>query len=351
MIKPLNCQQFFAQPAILKKQPCYLIIGDDGYLVDKVYRGIKDIIKKTIPVFEQVTLYGDELEITALSDYLESYSLFADNRLLIIRNADRLGEEDKSRKQPEKAKRMLELVANYLQNPEDSQVLILIADSVDSRLTGWKKIKESCQTIECEPIKYAGEMKAWLETTLRANKKSMEDNAKELFLTKVELDFCSAENEIEKLFIFCGERNRITEQDVITTMPTTRAGALSDFYKVLGNRNSKEVLLKVNEMLENDWVPLQIMSNFIRFFQTVWKIHALEAKHLSPGEIIAKHLPDVFPSQRANYLAYAGKFKFKEIPLIFADILETDASIKLSMAEPEVLLNILAIKICNERKN
>jgi len=349
MIKSLTSQQFFAEPESASGQQCFLIIGDDGYLVDKVYRGIKDLIKKTIPVFEQVTLYGDELQITELSDYLESYSLFADNRLLVIRNADRLGEEDKSRKQPEKAKRMLEVVANYLQNPEASQVLILIADSVDSRLTGWKKIKDLCQTIECEPIKYAGEMKAWLETTLRANKKTMDANAKELFLTKVELDFCSAENELSKLFIYCGERMQITDKDVITTMPTTRAGALGEFYKSLGNRNSREVVLKVNEMLENDWVPLQVMSNIIRFFLTVWKIHALEAKHISSGEIIAKHLPDVFPSQKANYLAYAGKFKSKEISLIFADILEADSRLKLSMAEPEVLLNMLAVNICNAR--
>ncbi len=350
MIKALNSQQFFAQADTSKLQSCYMIIGEDGYLVDKVYKSIKDLIKKTMPVYELVTLYGDELKIAELSDYLDSYSLFSDNRLMVIRNAERLGEEDKSRKAPEKQKRMLELIANYLQSPDSSQTLILIADSVDSRLVGWKKIKEICQTIECEPIKFAGEMKAWLEKTLRDNKKNMEDYAKELFLSKVELDFCNAENELEKLFIYCGDKKTITEKDVVTTLPTTRAGALGDFYKVLGNRNTRDALLKVSEMLENDWVPLQIMSNFIKFFMTIWKIHALGAKHISSDEILSKHLSDMFQSQRASYLTYAGKYKYKEIPLIFADILEADSGLKLSVAEPGVLLSLLVVKICNERK-
>lgn len=350
MIKSLTCQQFYAQSATLQKHSCYLIIGDDGYLVDKVYLGIKDLVRKSMPVFEQVTLYGDELKVSEVSDYLDSYSLFSENRLLVIRNADRLGEEDKGRKQPERQKRILELIANYLQSPEDTQVLVLLADSVDSRLTGWKKIKESSQIIECEPIKYAGEMKAWLESTLRTNKKTMDDSAKELFLTKVELDFCSAENEIEKLFIYCGDRNRITEKDVITTLPTTRAGTLGEFYKALGLRDTKNVLLRINDMLENDWIDLQILSNIIRFFMTIWKIHALQAKHISPGEIVSKHLPDIFQSQRAGYMAYAGKYKYKEIPLIFADILEVDAGIKLSIAQSDLLLSRLVVQICNERE-
>lgn len=351
MTKPLNSQQFLAQIEKSERQSCYLILGDDGYLVDKVYQGIKDIVKKTMPVYELVTLYGDELKIPELSDYLDSYSLFAENRLIVIRNAERLGEEDRNRKQPEKQKKLLELIDKYLQSPDEAQVLILIAESVDSRLTGWKKLKEISQTIECEPIKYAGEMKAWLDRALRDNKKSMDDHAKELFLSKVELDFCSAENELKKLFIYCGDNKSITHKDVTATMPTSRAGNLSDFYKVLGNRDTKEVLLKINDMLENDWVPLQILSIINKFFLTIWKIHALRAKHISADEIKSKHLYDLFDSQRQSYITYTGKYSYKEIPLIFEDILETDTSIKLSKAEPEILMNLLAVKICNARKH
>ncbi len=349
MAKSLKCNHFFEQAASLKTQPGYIIIGDDGYLLDKVYQSIKSIIRKSMPTFELLTLYGDELKFSELSEYLDSYSIFSDNRLLIIRNCERLGEEDKNRKQPELHKRMAELIANYLTDPDSSQVIVLIADSVDNRLASWKKLKELCLTIECEPIKYPGEMRAWLETILRNHKKTMDNRAKDLFLNKVELDFCTAENEIKKLFVFVGDRSHIDEKDVTTTLPTTRAGTLTDFYKALGNRNTKEIINKVNDMLDNDWADLQILSNISRFFLTVWKIQALQNKHYTNKEILTSHLNDFFPSQREAYLAYAAKYKPEELPTVFEIILETDSQIKLSMAESRVLLALSIVKICNDK--
>jgi DNA polymerase-3 subunit delta len=346
MTKALTCQQFLPMVATLKLQPGYLITGEDCYLTDKVLFSIKEIVKRTMPAYEQITLYGDELKVSELSEYLDSYSLFSDNRVIVIRNADRFGEEDKTRKNVDKQKKILELIADYLQNPEASQVLVIIADSIDARLTGWKRIKESCQAIECAPIKYAGEMKSWLEGILREHKKTMQPIAKDLFLSKVELDFCTAENEIEKLFIFVGENTNITERDVKTTLPTTRAGTIGDFYKIMGNRQSKEALLKINEMLSSDWLPLQILSNVTKFFLTIWKIQALKNKHISPSEITSTHLNDIFASYRNDYMAYSAKYKYSEIPKIFETILQTDTQLKLSMAEPDILLSICMINIC-----
>jgi DNA polymerase-3 subunit delta len=345
----LTSTQFLSQLNKVKSHPAYLIIGDDGYLVDKVYKSVRELIKKELAEFETVGIYGDELTAADLNDYLDSYSIFSDNKLLVIRNAERLGEQDKNRKQPEKQKQMLETVLTYLKNPEASQRLVLIANSVDGRQTVWKSIKELCLIIECEAIRFPGEMRNWLESTLRQNRKTMDDNAKSLFLEKVELDFCTAENEMEKLLVYIGERSNIAEKDVHTTLPTTRVGTLSDFYKALGNRQTGEVLSKVNDMLENEWADLQILSTVYKFFMNIWKIQALKAKHISDREITATHLNDLFQNQRESYLAFARKYSPEEIPGIFKTILDTDANIKLSMAESSVLMTLCINKICNEQ--
>jgi len=349
MNKPLTSTQYFAQYSALKLQPAYLITGKDAYLADKVYDLLKQTIRKTMPAYELIILYGDELSVSEISEYLDSYSIFSEKRVLVIKNAERLGEEDKNRKQPERQKRMLELIADNLSQPEPSQVIILIAESIDGRLAGWKTIKDNCQMIECEPIKYSGHMKTWLESTLRDHQKSMEAKAKNLFLEKVELDFCTAENELEKLFVYIGERKTITENDVNTTLPTSRAGSVGELYKALGSRNTQEVVAKAMDMLENDWKDLQILANLIRFFLTIWKIHALKAKHLTDNEISRSHLNEIFDSQRSDYMAYARKYTAKELPFIFKILLETDAQIKLSMADSETLMTLCILKICNEQ--
>lgn len=344
--KAITNQQFLSQASSLKMQPSYLIIGEDDYLTDKVFQTIREIVKRSMKSFESLALYGDELTVGELSEYLDSYSLFAENRLLQIRNAERLGEEDKNRKNADRQKKMLELINNYLSSPEPSQVLVLIADSVDSRQAGWKQIKESSVTIECEPVKHVGAMRAWLDSMLKEQKKTMTTVAKELFLNKVELDFCTAQNELEKLFIFVGDRKNITDEDVKTTLPTTRVGTMSDFYRSLGNRNTKDVLDRVLMMLETDWVDLQILSMIYRFYLTIWKIHALRAKHISNQEISTKYLKDVYESLRNDYLAFATKIKPEDMPVIFETILDTDYKIKSSNTDSAVLLTMCVVKIC-----
>jgi DNA polymerase-3 subunit delta len=334
MSKPITSTQFLAQLPKHKLRSAYLVIGVDGYLIDKVSRAVKDVVKKIMPDVEILTIYGDELSVSETGEYLDSYSIFSDSRLLVIRNAHQLKNKD--------------AVINYLKDPEASQVLLLIADAVDGRLAVWKAIKELCVTIECEAIKYAGEMRNWLESALKQNRKTMEDKAKSLFLEKVELDFCTAENEMEKLLVFVGERPKLTENDVKTALPTTRVGTLTDFFKALGNRQTGEVLAKVNDMLENEWADLQILSTIYRFFLTIWKIHALKAKHISEREITATHLNDLFQTQRDNYLAYAKQYSPDELPHIFQVILDTDAKIKLSMAESNILMTLCVTDICHE---
>jgi DNA polymerase III subunit delta len=335
MNKPLTSTQFLSQLPGLKPQPAYLIIGDDGYLVDKVYRAAKELARKSLQEFETLTLYGDELTISEIGEYLDSYSIFSDNRLLVIKNAHQLRDK--------------ELIAKYLQDPEASQVLILIADSVDGRQAVWKQIKETCLTVEVEKVRFPGEMANWLNAKLKSHRKTIEDQARNLFLEKVELDFCTAENEMEKLLIYIGERGTITVNDVHTTLPTTRVGTMADFYRVLGNRQTKDVILKVNDMLENDWADLQILSVLSRFFLTLWKITALKAKHISDREILSSHLNDLFQSQRENYLAYAKKYGAEAMPGIFETLLETDSQIKLTMAESNVLMTMCVSRICNEQ--
>ncbi len=348
-MKPLKSQEFLASPAALKAASAYLVIGSDSYIVEKVCRALRELIRKKLPAYEAIVLWGDELSVSEISEYLDSYSIFAEERLLIIRNAHRLGEENKNRKAPERMKLILSIIAKYLANPEPTQALIVIADSVDGRISEWKKIKEACQVIECDSIKYSNEMRAWLDSSLKANQKTMNSEAKNLFLEKVELDYKTADNELEKIMILVGERKNITLADVHTTLPTTRAGSLTEFYRALGSRNTASAVSKVLDMLENDWADLQILSNLFRFFFNLWRIQTLRAKHITVDEIISRHLKDIFENQRRDYFSYAAKYTPKELVKAFELIFETDSQIKLSMAEPEILLTICITKICNDK--
>lgn len=346
-MKTLRSQEFLTSLSSQKPQGGYLIIGEDGYWADKVYRAIRSLVKRTMPVYDTVIVYGDEVKPVDLNEYLDSYSIFASNRMLLLRNAHRLGEEDRGRLLGDKDKQLLSILVKYLDNPDPALVLVLIAEKVDGRISEWKKLKEFCQTIECEKVKHGGGMTAWLESYLRNHQKSMDQNVKELFLEKVELDFLTAENELDKLLILVSDRKNITINDIHTSIPTTRVGTQADFFRALGNRRTAEVLDKAIDMLSNDWIDLQILSMLYKFFLSIWKIQALRAQKYSQQEIVAKHLNDLYENQRKEFPAFASNYAQEEMPGIFATILETDAQIKLSKASSETLMTLCITRICN----
>jgi DNA polymerase-3 subunit delta len=347
MMKKLTSQEFLSSLSAQKPLPGYLIIGEDGYWADKVYRAIRSLIKRTMPVYDTVIVYGDEVKPVDLNEHLDSYSIFASNRLILLRNAHRLGEEDRGRLLPGKDKPLLAILANYLEHPDPSMVLVIIAEKVDGRISEWKKIKDNCQIVECEKIRHGGGMSSWLESYLRSHQKSMDKDVKVLFLEKVELDFLTAENELDKLLILVGDRKNITLKDIHTAMPTTRIGTQADFFRALGNRQTAAVLDKVLDMLNNEWVGMQILSMVFRFFLSIWKIQTLRAMKYTQQEIVSKHLNELYENQRREYPAFASNYKPDEMPGIFETILETDAQLKLSKASPETLMTICITRICN----
>jgi len=190
-------------------------------------------------------------------------------------------------------------------------------------------------------------MRAWLDQQLGEAGKSMETNAKQAFLQKVELDFSTACNELEKLFIYTSDKSIIKESDVQTTLATARAGTLTDFYKALGARELNKLLPQIEEMLADDWEPVQINANLFRFFHTLWRIQACRRKHLTDREISEHHLSDIFPSVRKYYFDYVAVYPYQELHSIFQLLLQLDSQLKLTAAEPAVLFDWYLTKICH----
>lgn len=330
---------FHSQPTALDFDPqsvrlgkSYLLTGGDAYLNDLVVDAVRTKLKKqeNVDVF---IVYGDEITAQELYDQLDTLSIFSRAQLLIIRNAHRL---DRHR---------LETLSNYFESPSEIQSLVIVADKIESSLSSWKTIKAACIPIVCEAPKYGGAMQAWLDKTLKTMNKTMAFAAKNEFINRVELDYAFAANELIKLDILTGKRTTITEKDVMRSLNTTRTGAIIDFYRALGKRQPQLALEAVDKMLMSDWEPLQVFFHYSKFYTALWRILLLKKAHFTESEIISKHLGDLFPTQRKEFIEFSQRYTLESVEAIMPILLETDAQLKLSMAEPNILLTACLIKV------
>jgi len=312
----------------------YLLLGADAYLADKALQSIRTTFENGFDA-DTTIIYADDIKHSLLSEHLDAFSIFSSAKLIVIRNAEKFGKKE------------LEVLSEYFDEPSDIQSIVVIAEKIDARLSAWKKIKSSCTLVVCDPPRYGGVLREWLETETKKIGKKFSSKAAEEFIARIDLDYYYAANELNKLDLLSANRTQITETDVLKSLGTTRMGTLIDFYRALGKRSPKLSLDALQLMMAADWEALQVLFHFYKFYAIIWRILLLKKSHLSDSEIISKHLMDLFQTQRKEFLDFSKHYSLDSVEKIFAILLDTDAKYKLSAAESNILLSRCLIEVLN----
>ncbi len=310
----------------------FLLTGGDAFLMDTVTDRVRKELKRDDDV-DLVIIYGDEAKSAQINDLLDTYSIFSSAKLVLFRNADLLKKNE------------LECLAGYFSDPSPQQSLVISASKTDARLSAWKKIREACQIVTCDPPRHGGMFAPWLDKALAQLGKTMPQNARYAFTNRVELDFASANNELQKLALLSGDRRQITEADVLRGIGSSRVGTQIAFAKALGEKQAGEALQLLDRMLATELKALQITSQINRVYQVIYHILLLKEAHISPAEISSKHLLDIYADQRKHYLAFAQRYRLDQMEEIFAILLDTDSKLKTSMGSDAVLLTTCILRI------
>ncbi|MBW6513922.1 MAG: DNA polymerase III subunit delta [Candidatus Syntrophosphaera sp.] len=310
----------------------FLLLGSDAFLTDLVTDHVRIELKQKSDA-DLVIIYGDEARSAQINDLLDTYSIFSSAKLIIFRNAEALKKEE------------LDCLAAYFQSPSEQQSLVVVAEKIDARVSGWKKIKDACQNVICDPPRYSGLMAPWLDRTLAKMGKTMAPAAKSLFVNRVELDYANANNELAKLVILTGDKKQISQADVMRGIGSSRVGTKIDFFRALGKRQVKDGLVLLDRMLASEFKPLQVLSMLNQFFLSIYLILLLKKNHISSSEISSKYLNDLFPSQRPEFLGFANNYTLPQMRRVFSLLLDTDSKIKTSMGSDAVLLTTCILKI------
>ncbi len=332
MAENINALNFASHRPTLGQN--YLIQGSDAHLIDKVLDYIKRALKHDNEIDISI-VYGDEIKAAELGEYLDTFTIFASSKLVIIRNTEAL------------LKRELEVVAAYFESPSETQTLAIVTEKANKTLGAWKKIAASCHTVICDPPRFASEMRNWLIAELKRMGKVMTPGAIAEFTNRIELDYSIAANELAKIDLLVGSRKQITEKD-LDGFSGSRAGTQIDFFRAMGGKKTKAALEAVNLMLEADWEPLQIHFSMFRFFTNLWKIQLLRAKHITENEISSRHIADIYASQRKEYLGFARNYSISSLEKIMDLLLQTDYKLKSSTIDKRLELDLSIIQILGQ---
>ncbi len=312
----------------------YHVYGTEEYLKKKVADMIVNrAIAKEHRDFDLVIFYGNDCDVTDVLDAISSDPFLAEDKVIIVRKFDSLRGTIQQK------------IIDFLHDNEIFNLVILLSEKIDNRLKLAKMINKLGVTVHCRSPYKPEDMIGWLKGEVNANKKSIDSEAAVIFVNRVELDYMTAANELEKLLLFTVNTKTITSADVEVSTGNSRSYSVFDLTNAVGAKDIKKAIIVTENMLENNDAAVFIITMLLRLFVQLWKINFLKKEGIRGGEIAAKHLTDIHIMFRNDYLRFAANYSLQVIPAVFSALLEADRDLKSLDLEDKLIIERMLFRI------
>ena len=313
----------------------YFLHGEDHFLADKI---IKKLIDKYSNIegreFDLINLFGEECSSEQIIEQLDMFPFLSEYKVVVVRGFENLKESDKIK------------VSEYLKHIPESSILLVQSETVDARKKVYRAFANYVFINTKQPAGY-WEIERWLQAELGRLGISSSRESIVLFSSKIEADYYTAYNELEKLLIYIGDRKTITPQDVEKCMGDNRANSVFELQNAIGARNMQKSLFILQNYLEAEEGKNSILLIVMltRFFQIIWRVKYLQANGVSSSEIQARHLQEIHSMFKKDYIGFANAYRHIKMSRIFDLLTDADYKLKSTDTVENVLLTKLVIDL------
>ena len=202
--------------------PIYLYTGPEFGKRNEAVDAVKAAHKKKFGVIDEHSFYLLETPFSEVMTILQSGTLFSDGVCIVCRNAELIKKKDD-----------IQMIADWLENPDPSAVLILVSDEigVDSKLeklvppTNRKKFWEM----------FENDKLPWVTSYFSKNGYRIQQGAAKLILELIENNTQSLAAECSRFFVLFPKDHEITEEDVDSVLTHSREENAFSLFRELAN--------------------------------------------------------------------------------------------------------------------
>jgi len=148
--------------------------------------------------------YADETSPGEVVMDAQTLPFLAERRVIVVRNAERYNSESGAG-----------ALLSYLASPNESTVLLMVANKVDKRTKFYKACQESGEVVEC-PALVHGEVLQWVREEARGRGVRLDGDAAAAMVDRTGTHLSDVENALTNVINFVGEACEVvSEADVI----------------------------------------------------------------------------------------------------------------------------------------
>jgi DNA polymerase III subunit delta len=263
-----------------KTKSIYLIGGADEFSIKETAAKLADKLapKKAgefgLEIIEGSASNQDEAlkVLSRLREALNTVGLFdGGDKLVWLKNTDLLADSPTTR--AESVKESLVELADLLKGGlGDGVTLLISAIGTDRRKTLYKTLEKIGEVQFFEALEEGKgdadeDIEAFIQSKSRADNKTMNPEAVQVFRELVAPNLREIANELEKLFTYVGKRTAVTKEDVRAICSASRQAVIWELTDALGARRTSQAIRALENLLDAGEQPMGVLMMLVAQFR------------------------------------------------------------------------------------
>jgi len=294
-------------------KPVYFLQGEESYFIDELTDyAAKNIIGEAERDFNQVVLYGKEIDVQAILNEARQFPMMAEHRVVIIKEAQELS-------------RTIAKLIDYIQNPTPSTVLIINYKykKLDGKTKMAKLLKKNGWITTFDKIRDY-KLPEWIISYAKTQGYTVSPKAAVLLTEFLGEDLGKVVKTIDKLKIVLEGETLIDDKLVYKNVGISKEYNTFELQKALAKKDVYKANLISNHFAQNpkNYPTVVTVSILYGFFSKLLKYHDLSKKGMPDNQLAGKL--GVNPYFVKDYAAAARLYPLNKIARIIGYLRQAD---------------------------
>ena len=312
----------------------YLLFGEEDFLIDD---GLKAIIQSALGKSERGfnldVVSAGERDIREILAIASSFPMMADRRVVVVRDAEKITGKD------------ADVLTGYCENPSRTTSLVLITTKPDFRKRPYSVLKRNGVVVESKSL-YENQLPGWITSRVQRKGKTIHPEACKLLTAYVGPPLREMQNELDKLFVFIGDRNEITTDDVSSVVGMSKEYSVFELQRAIGTKDVARAVEIIHYMVEGGQSVPFVVVMLTNYFTAFWKLHEMRRKGVPPREQASA--ARIHPYFFQEYAESVSRFSQSEVERAFVLLAHADEQAKSTSLGVSQILTTLVVNLLGE---
>jgi DNA polymerase-3 subunit delta len=255
-----------------------------------------------------------------------------ERRLVVVQRVDAWSDAD------------LKKCAAYCAKPSSKTCLVFVSTSEKKKLSGW--VKKSGKVRSFVNPRWDRDIRNFVVQELARHKKKANAAALELLCQELNGNAQTMAGEIEKLALYCLDRQSINEADVEQALSGGHHNTIFTLVDSIGAGRLVHSLGCLKQLLDDGMAPLQVLAMIARQFRLLARVCEADPKRAGTARI-RQALGFKSDFQAQKIIKQAGKWSSACFGTVFEELSSADRQLKSSRKENRLILENLLLRLAN----